>query len=82
VSILWTLIVGFFVGLLARFFLPGRDPAGIVVTSLIGVLGSFVAAYVGSYLGWYLPGEGVGLLASILGAMFVLLVFRVIRGKA
>ena len=81
-SILWTLIVGFFVGLLARFFLPGRDPAGIVVTSLIGVLGSFVAAYVGSYLGWYLPGEGVGLLASILGAMFVLLVFRVIRGKA
>jgi len=82
VSILWTLVVGFFVGLLARFFLPGRDPAGLIVTSLIGVLGSFVAAYVGSYLGWYLPGEGVGLLASILGAMFVLLVFRVIRGKA
>ncbi|HVJ64467.1 MAG TPA: GlsB/YeaQ/YmgE family stress response membrane protein [Bdellovibrionota bacterium] len=81
-SILWTLVVGFFVGLLARFFLPGRDPAGLIVTSLIGVLGSFVAAYVGSYLGWYLPGEGVGLLASILGAMFVLLVFRVIRGKA
>jgi uncharacterized membrane protein YeaQ/YmgE (transglycosylase-associated protein family) len=79
---LWTLVVGFFVGLLARFFLPGRDPAGLIVTSLIGVLGSFVAAYVGSYLGWYLPGEGVGLLASILGAMFVLLVFRVIRGKA
>lgn len=81
-SILWTLIVGFFVGLLARIFLPGRDPAGIIVTSLVGVLGSFVAAYIGSFLGWYQPGDGVGLIASVLGAMIVLLVFRAVRGKA
>ncbi len=81
-SILWTLIVGFFVGLVARLFLPGRDPAGIIVTSLVGVLGSFVAAYLGSFLGWYQASDGVGLMASVLGAMVVLLVFRVIRGKA
>lgn len=78
----WTIIVGFFVGLIARMLMPGRDPAGFIVTSLIGILGSFVAAYIGSYLGWYFPGEGVGLVASVLGSMIVLLVFRVIRGKA
>lgn len=81
-GLIWTLIVGFFVGLIARILLPGRDPAGIIVTSLIGILGSFVAAYVGSYLGWYYPGQGAGLIASVVGSMIVLLVFRVIRGRA
>lgn len=81
-GIIWTIIVGFFVGLLARVLLPGKDPAGFIVTSVVGILGSFVAAYIGQTLGWYLPGEGVGLLASILGAMIVLVVFRIIRGKA
>lgn len=81
-GVIWTLIVGFFVGLFARILLPGRDPAGMLVTSLVGVLGSFVAAYIGSYLGWYQAGDGVGLFASILGSMIVLLVFRIIRGRA
>ena len=76
--ILVTLIVGLVVGALAKLVMPGRDPGGIIVTILLGVAGAFVAGAIGHSLGWYAMGEGPGLLASILGAVILLGVYRLV----
>ena len=75
-SILWTLIIGLVVGVIAKLLMPGRDPGGFIITALIGVAGSFIAAFIGQTLGWYRPGEPAGIIASILGAMLLLLLLR------
>jgi uncharacterized membrane protein YeaQ/YmgE (transglycosylase-associated protein family) len=79
--ILWTLIVGLVVGAIAKLLMPGRDPGGFIVTSLIGVAGSFVAAYLGRALNLYSPGTTPGLIASILGAMLLLFLYRVVKRR-
>ena len=76
--ILVTLIVGLVVGALAKLVMPGRDPGGIIVTILLGVAGAFVAGAIGHSLGWYAMGDGPGLLASILGAVILLGVYRLV----
>jgi uncharacterized membrane protein YeaQ/YmgE (transglycosylase-associated protein family) len=77
-SLLWMLIVGLVVGALAKLFMPGRDPGGIIVTMLLGVVGAFVAGWGGRALGLYGAGETPGLIASILGAMALLLIYRLV----
>lgn len=78
---LWTLIVGLIAGALAKLIMPGRDPGGIVVTMLLGVAGSFVAAFVGRALGWYSDvNDAPGIIASILGAMLLLGLYRLLLG--
>ena len=73
------LIIGLVVGALAKLFMPGKDPGGIIVTSLLGIGGSFVAGAIGRSLGWYRAGiNGPGIIASILGAMLLLFLYRVI----
>ncbi|MCU1277663.1 MAG: GlsB/YeaQ/YmgE family stress response rane protein [bacterium] len=80
--ILAMLIVGLIVGALAKLFMPGRDPGGILVTMMIGIAGSFVAGFIGRALGMYRdPASGPGIIASILGAMLLLLGYRVIVGR-
>lgn len=80
-SFLWTIIVGFIAGVLAKFFMPGRDPGGVVVTILLGIAGSFAAALLGRALGWYTEvGDGPGIIASILGAMLLLGGYRAVLG--
>jgi uncharacterized membrane protein YeaQ/YmgE (transglycosylase-associated protein family) len=79
---LWTAIVGLVVGLLARFFMPGRDPAGFIVTMLLGIAGSFVASYGGKALHLYRPGQSAGFIASIIGAMVLLFAYRLIKNRA
>jgi uncharacterized membrane protein YeaQ/YmgE (transglycosylase-associated protein family) len=74
--ILITLIVGLVVGALAKFVMPGRDPGGMVITALLGVAGAFIAGALGHSLGWYAIGEGPGLIASILGAVILLGIYR------
>lgn len=82
-SILWMIIIGFIVGLLARALMPGRDPAGVIMTIVLGIVGSFVAGFLGQALGLYNSGEPAGFLASILGAMVVLFIYRqAVRGRA
>ena len=76
-DLLGTLVVGLIVGAIAKLLMPGRDPGGIIVTMLIGVAGAFVARYLGQGLHWYGPGEGAGWIASILGAMLLLFLYRV-----
>ena len=80
-NILWTIIVGLVVGVLAKFFMPGRDPGGFVITVLLGIAGAFIAGFLGRSLGWYQDGETAGIVASVLGAMLLLFVYRSVRGR-
>jgi uncharacterized membrane protein YeaQ/YmgE (transglycosylase-associated protein family) len=77
-NILITLIVGLVIGGLAKLVMPGRDPGGILVTMLLGVAGAFVAGALGHSLGWYAMGEGPGLLASVLGSVILLGIYRLV----
>jgi uncharacterized membrane protein YeaQ/YmgE (transglycosylase-associated protein family) len=74
--ILWILFVGLVVGAIARLLMPGRGPGGLLVTSLVGVLGSVIAHVIGVAGGWYAQGQPAGLGASILGAMLLLWLYR------
>lgn len=81
-AILWTLIVGLVVGALAKLFMPGKDPGGIIITMLLGVAGAFVAGFLGRALGWYdSPGDGPGIIVSILGAMLLLVIYRAVARR-
>jgi uncharacterized membrane protein YeaQ/YmgE (transglycosylase-associated protein family) len=78
-AILWTLIIGLIVGALAKLFMPGRDPGGIIITMLLGVAGALVAGFLGRALGWYRdPAHGPGIIASIIGAMILLGIYRLV----
>ena len=80
-EILWTLIVGLIVGAIAKLIMPGKDPGGIIVTMLLGVAGAFIAGMIGKALGWYETGEGAGIIASIIGALILLFIYRMIVGR-
>lgn len=76
------LLVGLVVGAIARFIMPGRDPAGLLITGLLGVAGSVVAWVAGRAIGWYdADGAGPGFIASILGALTVLAIYRTVSGR-
>ena len=81
-TFLWMLLIGLFVGAIAKFLTPGREPSGCLVTMLLGVVGSMLAGYLGRTAGWYTEGEPVGFIASVAGAIIILLVFRVIKGRS
>ena len=78
-TIVWAIIIGFVVGLLAKFLMPGRDPGGFIVTTLLGIGGALIASYLGRAMGWYPPGHPAGIVASILGAMLLLVLYRLVR---
>ena len=79
---LWTLIIGLVVGAIAKLIMPGRDPGGIIVTMLIGVAGALLAGFLGRALGWYTdPGQGPGIIASIIGALILLCLYRLFTGR-
>lgn len=81
-SFLWMLLVGFVVGLVARAVLPGTQSLGMVLTTVLGVAGSFVAGFLGQALGWYRAGQGAGFVGSVLGAMLVLFLYtKFVAGK-
>jgi len=77
--ILWAIIVGLVVGALAKLFMPGRDPGGFLVTIMLGIAGALLASFIGRSLGWYQEGESAGFIASVLGAMILLGLYRLIR---
>ena len=81
-SILWTIIIGFIAGVIAKFIMPGdNEPAGFILTAVLGIIGAFVATYLGQALGWYRPGEGAGLVGAVVGAIIVLLVYGLVAGR-
>jgi uncharacterized membrane protein YeaQ/YmgE (transglycosylase-associated protein family) len=75
-GLIWAAVVGLIVGALAKFIFPGKDPGGIIVTMIIGIVGALLAGFLGRALGWYEAGEGAGLIASILGALLVLWLYK------
>jgi len=79
---LWMIIVGLIVGVLAKVIMPGHDPGGIIVTMLLGIGGSVVAGMMGRAVGWYREGEPVGFIASVVGAILILAVYRAIIGRS
>ena len=80
-AILWTLVIGLVVGAIAKLLMPGRDPGGCIITLLLGIAGAFVAGYLGRVLNWYEPGQPAGFIASVIGAMLLLLIYRMFAGK-
>ena len=75
-GILWTLVIGFLAGVIAKFLHPGpNEPSGFIVTTLLGIAGAFVATYLGQAIGWYRPGEGAGLIGAVVGAVIVLVIW-------
>lgn len=82
-SILVTILIGLIVGVVAKFLLPGDDPGGIIITTLLGIGGAMLAHFAGSRLGWYTAGEPAGFIASVVGAIVLLLLYRMLfRRKA
>ena len=78
-SIIWAILIGFVVGLLAKFLTPGRDPGGFFITAAIGIVGSLIATFLGRALGWYQPGETAGFLAALVGSIILLLGYRMVK---
>jgi uncharacterized membrane protein YeaQ/YmgE (transglycosylase-associated protein family) len=82
-GIIWTIIIGFVAGVIAKFIMPGdNEPSGFVMTTLLGVAGAFVASFLGQSLGWYGPQDGAGLIGAVIGAVIVLAIFAYVRRRA
>ncbi len=81
-GIIGTLIIGLVVGAIAKLLMPGRDPGGCIITILLGIAGAFVAGFLGRVVGWYEPGRPAGFIASVIGAILLLLIYRLIRGRS
>lgn len=76
--IITTLLVGLIVGALAKLVMPGKDPGGIIITIVLGVLGAFLARLIGRAAGWYAAGDAPGIILSVVGAIVVLIAYRLI----
>ena len=75
-GIIWTIIIGFLAGVIAKFIMPGeKEPSGFVLTTILGIVGAFVATWLGQALGWYSAGQGAGLIGAVVGAIIVLAVW-------
>ncbi len=81
-QIIWTILIGFVIGVIAKFLRPGRDPSGFFITALIGIAGSFVATYAGQALGIYRAGEPAGFIGAVIGAIIVLFIYHKLRPEA
>jgi uncharacterized membrane protein YeaQ/YmgE (transglycosylase-associated protein family) len=78
-GILWTIVIGFIAGVIAKLLMPGNnEPSGFILTTILGIVGAFVASFLGQALGFYGPGEGAGFIGAIVGAIVVLFVWGVV----
>ena len=81
-GIIWTILIGFIAGVLAKLIAPGdNEPSGFILTTILGIVGAFVATFLGQALGWYQAGEGTGLIGATVGAIIVLLVWGALAGR-
>jgi uncharacterized membrane protein YeaQ/YmgE (transglycosylase-associated protein family) len=81
-SIIWTIIIGFIVGVIAKFIMPGdkTEPKGFILTVILGIVGAFIATYLGQSVGWYGPGESAGILGAVVGAVVLLFLYGLLAG--
>ena len=81
-GILWTIIIGFLAGIVAKFVMPGdNEPSGFILTTILGIVGAFVATFLGQALGWYGPNEGAGFIGAVVGAIVVLVIYGFVAGR-
>jgi uncharacterized membrane protein YeaQ/YmgE (transglycosylase-associated protein family) len=80
-SIIWMLLVGLIVGAIAKLLMPGKDPGGFLITMLVGVAGAVLAGFLGRSVGWYREGEPAGFIASVIGAIVLLALYRMVARK-
>ena len=80
-GIIWSIIIGFIAGLVAKFLMPGRDPGGFIITTLLGIVGAVVATWLGRAVGWYGPGEGAQFIGAVVGAVILLVIYRLVIGR-
>ena len=80
-GIIWTIVLGFVIGVIAKLVHPGRDNMGFIMTILLGIAGSFLAGIIGQAIGWYRAGEGAGFIASVIVAIILLVIYGRIKGK-
>ena len=81
-GIVWTILLGLVIGVVAKLLHPGKDDLGFIMTILLGVAGSFLAGIVGQQLGWYNAGEGAGFIASVVGAIVLLVIYSLVRRRS
>jgi uncharacterized membrane protein YeaQ/YmgE (transglycosylase-associated protein family) len=82
-GIIWTIIIGFIAGVVAKFIMPGdKEPKGFVLTTILGIVGALVATFLGQAVGWYAPGQGAGFIGAIVGAIVVLAIWGFIAKRA
>ena len=81
-GILWTIIIGFVAGVIAKFLMPGdNEPSGFILTTILGIVGAFVATFLGQSLGWYQAGQGAGLIVAVVGAIIVLFAYNAMAAR-
>ena len=81
-SIIWTIIIGFIAGVIAKFLMPGpNEPSGFILTTILGIVGALVATFLGQAVGWYRAGEGAGLIGAVVGAVIVLAIWGAIASR-
>jgi uncharacterized membrane protein YeaQ/YmgE (transglycosylase-associated protein family) len=81
-GIIWTIIIGFVAGVIAKFIMPGsNEPSGFILTTILGIVGAFVATFLGQALGWYSAGQGAGLIGAVVGAIIVLAIWGAFAGR-
>ena len=80
--IIWTIIIGFIAGVIAKFITPGKnEPSGFILTTILGIAGAFLATYLGQAIGWYRADQGAGLIGAVVGAIIILVIWGVIAGR-
>jgi len=80
--IIWTIIIGFIAGVIAKFIMPGdNEPSGFILTTILGIVGAVLATYLGQAVGWYKAGDGAGLIGAIVGALILLVIWGLIAGR-
>jgi uncharacterized membrane protein YeaQ/YmgE (transglycosylase-associated protein family) len=80
--VLWTILIGFVAGVVAKFIMPGKDGGGFILTTLLGVAGAIVATYLGRLIGWYEEGQAGGFIAAVVGSIILLAAYRLIKRKS
>ncbi len=81
-GIIWDILIGFVAGLVAKLLMPGRDPGGFIITCLLGIAGAVVATYLGQALGWYREGQEAGFIGAVVGAIILLVIYRLVQRRA
>lgn len=81
-GIIWTIIIGFIAGIIAKFITPGsNEPSGFILTTVLGIVGAFLATFLGQAVGWYQAGEGAGLIGAVVGAVIVLAIWAMVSKR-